>query len=64
MFSPDFKPTAHNDKYVACPFCGENDFDLIGLKTHLQVDCDVFERTKIGNTFRFETAADRRRKTG
>ncbi len=21
---------------VACPFCGEDDFDLVGLKHHLQ----------------------------
>jgi hypothetical protein len=22
--------------YIDCPFCGEHDFDLIGLKMHLQ----------------------------
>jgi hypothetical protein len=22
-------------KYLSCPFCGEDDFDLIGLKIHL-----------------------------
>jgi hypothetical protein len=23
------------DGYLPCPFCGEDDFDLIGLKVHL-----------------------------
>ena len=26
-----------------CPFCGDDDFDLIGLKNHLQNYCDVFD---------------------
>jgi len=25
-----------------CPFCGEDDMDLIGLKNHLQNHCDKF----------------------
>lgn len=34
-------------KYVICPFCGETDFDLIGLKTHLNNgDCDVYNNTE------------------
>jgi len=44
---------------IQCPFCGEVGFDLVGLKTHLAVDCDAFERTDLANTFRFESAADR-----
>lgn len=24
-------------EYIACPWCGENDFDLEGLKQHLTV---------------------------
>ena len=24
------------DPYIKCPFCGENDFDLCGLKTHFE----------------------------
>lgn len=28
--------------YVTCPFCGENDFDHIGLKRHLLRYCLVF----------------------
>lgn len=29
-------------EYVTCPFCGENDFDHIGLKRHLLSYCLVF----------------------
>jgi DnaJ-class molecular chaperone len=33
---------------VKCPFCGEDDFDLIGLKGHFDAgDCDVFNSTKV-----------------
>ena len=31
---------------ITCPFCGENDFDHIGLKNHLQVYCEVYETTE------------------
>lgn len=27
-------------EYVSCPFCGEGDFDLPGLKWHLSNGCD------------------------
>ncbi len=30
---------------VACPFCKEKDFDLIGLKNHLFYYCKDFEKT-------------------
>lgn len=31
-------------QYVACPFCQETDFDLIGLRHHLQSGyCDVYD---------------------
>jgi hypothetical protein len=34
--------------FIKCPFCGEDDFDLIGLKTHLTNGwCDVFNATEI-----------------
>jgi hypothetical protein len=46
---------------LRCPFCREDSFDHIGLKTHLMVDCDAFEQTELGNTFRFETTRDRSR---
>lgn len=31
--------------YLKCPFCGEDDFDLIGLKYHLTYYCEIFEKT-------------------
>lgn len=37
---------AKGDNYVSCPFCGERDFDLIGLKSHLQNYCDKFANTE------------------
>lgn len=30
---------------ITCPFCGEEDFDLIGLKHHLQNYCEPFSET-------------------
>jgi hypothetical protein len=31
------------DETVECPFCGELDFDLIGLKSHLEHgDCEPY----------------------
>lgn len=33
-----------DDELVTCPFCGEEDFDLIGLKLHLSLGhCDEYE---------------------
>ena len=32
---------------IKCPFCGEDDFDLIGLKTHLTSNfCEDFKNVK------------------
>jgi len=32
--------------HITCPFCGEEDFDLIGLKDHLlSSHCEVFNHT-------------------
>lgn len=28
---------------ITCPFCGEKDFDKIGLKHHLIVHCDEYD---------------------
>jgi len=34
--------------YVSCPFCGEDDFDLIGLKYHLISGyCETYESTEV-----------------
>lgn len=27
---------------IVCPFCGEKDFDVIGLKSHLYNSCEEF----------------------
>lgn len=32
-----------NKEYIKCPFCGEDDFDLAGLKIHLTNSwCEVY----------------------
>lgn len=37
-----------SEKTIYCPFCYEDDFDLIGLKIHLINGwCDVFNGVKI-----------------
>jgi len=30
------------DENIVCPFCGEKDFDKIGLKTHLIEFCEEY----------------------
>ena len=37
------KPTP--DKDITCPFCGEENYDKIGLKHHLLNSCEVFDTT-------------------
>lgn len=33
--------------FLFCPFCHDTDFDLIGLKSHLDHgDCDVYNNTE------------------
>lgn len=34
------------EETVSCPFCGERDFDLVGLKGHLIQDCEDFKDTE------------------
>ena len=37
-----------DDSDVVCPFCGECDFDLVGLKMHLLRGwCDKFNETSL-----------------
>ncbi|HUS49418.1 MAG TPA: hypothetical protein VMZ91_04600 [Candidatus Paceibacterota bacterium] len=31
-------------KDITCPFCGEDDFDTIGLKHHLNAYCDNYQK--------------------
>ena len=34
---------------VSCPFCGENDFDQVGLKMHLSFGhCDNYNALSVG----------------
>lgn len=34
------------DAGIICPFCGEDDFDLVGLKHHIQAgQCDAYNNT-------------------
>ncbi len=31
---------------IKCPFCGEDDFDLVGLKHHLSDHCQTYQDTE------------------
>ena len=31
---------------ITCPFCGEADFDRVGLKHHLENNCDEYNNTE------------------
>lgn len=31
---------------IVCPFCGDDDFDKIGLKYHLRTYCKVYQDTE------------------
>lgn len=45
----DITTTGHTEDLqdIKCPFCGERDFDLIGLKGHLLSGyCEIFESTE------------------
>jgi hypothetical protein len=39
-------PIENDSDIIACPFCGESDFNLIGLKCHLLRHCKEFENTE------------------
>lgn len=48
--------------YMTCPFCGDNDFDAVGLKGHLlNGSCEVFEATEtpMQERLRLECGRDR-----
>lgn len=39
-----------SEEIVICPFCKEDNFDFIGLKSHLvNGDCEIFNRTNVSN---------------
>lgn len=43
---------------IKCPFCGEDDFDLIGLKAHFMRGwCEPFEATIRPEEERFDNSA-------
>lgn len=58
------------EKLISCPFCKEDDFDLIGLKGHLiNGYCEEFNVIKVRTSlFRilrnFEETTELRRKDG
>ncbi len=36
------------DDLISCPFCGEKDFDLIGLKIHIYTGyCEKYDKINI-----------------
>lgn len=37
---------AQPSKGVVCPFCNEDDFDLVGLKLHLMQHCENYQATE------------------
>lgn len=40
------------DLYIKCPFCGEDDYDLIGLKTHFENGwCDAYNELPVRERF-------------
>lgn len=49
------EPILSSDLTVKCPFCQDDDFDLIGLKMHLTFGwCDVYEELDIYPQFKEE----------
>lgn len=38
----EIEKNSHN---ITCPFCKENNFDLVGLKNHIQYNCEIFDST-------------------
>lgn len=52
--SEEQKPAA-----VVCPFCGESDFDLVGLKMHLTlVGCEQYENLDVYKELQSEKASN------
>jgi len=34
---------------LVCPFCGDDDFDAVGLKLHLTTYCEAYASVEVGN---------------
>ncbi len=48
MTTPNPEPTAQPSAAdIQCPFCREDDFDLIGLKLHLGLWCKPFDSISV-----------------
>ncbi len=48
MTTPNSEPTVQGiDQDIKCPFCGEDGFDLIGLKFHLGLWCEPFDSISV-----------------
>jgi len=40
--------TEEKSQMISCPFCGETDFDMIGLKRHLESgQCVIFNEVDV-----------------
>ncbi len=37
-------------EYLTCPFCNETDFDVIGLKMHLALYCEEYDKVPLGDS--------------
>ena len=40
------EPTDEGDNDIVCPFCGDDGFDKIGLKYHLEYYCKIYQQTE------------------
>ena len=45
-FHEDIEENSTESVIVKCPFCGEDDYDLIGLKHHLITSCEAYAKIK------------------
>jgi len=43
---------------IECPFCGEDDFDEIGLKFHLIHHCDAYDAVDVSGVKSIFSLAD------
>jgi len=42
-----FENNESDTEYITCPFCGQEDFDLPGLKYHfIQGHCEIYNETE------------------
>lgn len=46
---PTSSATPQQSVGLVCPFCGDDDFDAIGLKLHLATYCEAYASLEVGN---------------